>query len=453
MCSTRMGWQAQRQAGVADFRETFLDAARRASELGATHQLVQAALANNRGWFSASGVIDTDKVVVLETALRALAEEDSPERALLLATLCSELCFGPLERRRSLADDAKAMARRLEDPATLIRVLCLLNNPLQIPSAQHECLADTAEALELAEALDDPEALYHAGSNNQVNAMQAGDFDLATHYMERLRALSDRLRQPTLMWMTAFKEAGLAIMAGDSGRAEELASAAFELGTDSGQPDAFAIYGSQLMYIRHQQGRLGELVSIIEGAVVENPGLPAFRPLLAFAHLDAGNASAARDLLKEAEAGEFALLPLDFIWLMGMTSYAHVTVELRATGAALKLYELLTPYHGQVPFIGTLGFAPVALALGGLASLLGRYDEAESHFTEAAELNTHGQMKWVVTGMELCWGRMLSVRRQPGDLKRARSLLEGARDAASGCGYANIEQAASDELSNLGQGG
>ena len=234
---------------------------------------------------------------MLEAAFGALDDDDSPERALTLATLCNELSFGPLERRRALADDAKAMARRLADPATLIRVLCLLNNPLQIPSALHERMADTTEALALAEGLGDPEVLYHAGSNSQVNAMQAGDFDLAARCLDDLRALSNSLRQPTLMWMTAFKEAGDAIMAGDPERAEQLATAAFEMGTDSGQPDAFAIYGSQLMYVRHQQGRLGELVSLIDQAVTENPGLPAFRPVLAAAHLEAGNDATALDLL------------------------------------------------------------------------------------------------------------------------------------------------------------
>ena len=69
-CDLRLGLgQAQRQAGIAAFRETLLDAAQRARELGATDRLVQAALANNRGWFSASGVIDADKVAVLEAAL------------------------------------------------------------------------------------------------------------------------------------------------------------------------------------------------------------------------------------------------------------------------------------------------------------------------------------------------------------------------------------------------
>jgi len=149
-----------------------------------------------------------------------------------------------------------------------------------------------------------------------------------------------------------------AIMAGDPERAEKLATAAFEMGTDSGQPDALAIYGSQLMYVRHQQGRLGELVPLINQAVTENPGLPGFRPVLAAAHLEARNNATALDLLDAGAADGFASLPLDFIWMMGVTSYALVAVELRATGPAEKLYDLLAPYHEQVPFIGTLGFFP-----------------------------------------------------------------------------------------------
>ena len=53
---------AQRQTGDPAFRDTLLDAARRAAELGDTERLVAAALANNRGMFSASGVIDGAKV-------------------------------------------------------------------------------------------------------------------------------------------------------------------------------------------------------------------------------------------------------------------------------------------------------------------------------------------------------------------------------------------------------
>jgi tetratricopeptide (TPR) repeat protein len=251
------------------------------------------------------------------------------------------------------------------------------------------------------------------------------------------------------MWMTAFKEAGQALMVGDPERAEQLAVAALQMGTDSGQPDAFAIYGSQLMYIRDQQGRLGELVPLIDQVVTENPGLPAFRPILASAHLEAGNDATALELLDSAAADGFASLPLDFVWMMGVTSYAPVAVELRATGPAQKLYDLLAPYHGQIPFIGTLGFLPVAVALGGLASVLGRYDQAVAHFTEATELSGRGGLKFFAARTQLEWGRMLAVRGGPGDLDRARTLLEQACHGAITRGYAGVERLATTALSTL----
>ena len=101
---------AQRQTGDPAFRDTLLDAARRAADLGDTDRLVAAALANNRGCLSAVGTIDADKVEILEMALDRLARRP-PDRALVLATLCAELTYGSsLERRQALADEAIAIA-------------------------------------------------------------------------------------------------------------------------------------------------------------------------------------------------------------------------------------------------------------------------------------------------------------------------------------------------------
>ena len=49
---------------------------------------------------------------------------DHPDRALVLATLCSELtCDSPLERRQALADEAIAIAQTSGDDAIIVRVL------------------------------------------------------------------------------------------------------------------------------------------------------------------------------------------------------------------------------------------------------------------------------------------------------------------------------------------
>ena len=78
-CDLRLALgEAERQAGLPGFRETFLDAAHRAQDLAATDRLVAAALGNSRGFFSSIGVIDVDKVEVLESALDALGDGDGP---------------------------------------------------------------------------------------------------------------------------------------------------------------------------------------------------------------------------------------------------------------------------------------------------------------------------------------------------------------------------------------
>jgi tetratricopeptide (TPR) repeat protein len=439
--------RAEQQAGISGFRETFLDAANRALALDATDPLIDAALANTRGWFSASGVVDVERIVVIEAALNAIAAGDCSERALLLGTLCQELSFGPLDRRVSLAADAKAMARRLGDPTTLVRVLSKLDNPLQIPFALEDRRADANEALGIAESLGDPELLFHTLSMCQVNAIQAGDFAAATACMDRMSAINECLRHPTLAWMTMFKEAGMAVMMGEPERAEEAAGAAVAVGTDSGQPDALTIFGSQVMFARMQQGRLGELVGMVDKAVADNPGLPGFRAILAATHLDAGNHSTALAILEQAAGDGFASLPLDFVWMIAVTGYALVASELRAAEPAERLYDLLAPHGRQIPFIGTVGYFPCSWSLGALAGVLGRYDAAETHFAAAAELCARGSMRYYSAATDLAWGRMLIQRRELGDVERGRSLLAQAQASASRCGYTLIGQRAESALS------
>jgi hypothetical protein len=147
---------AQRQTGDPAYRDTLLDAARRAAHLGDTDRLVAAALANNRGFFSSAGSIDTDKVEILEMALDRLPA-DHTDRALVLATLCGELTWGsPLERRRALADQALGIAESSGDDKIIVRVMYQVQPPLRVPELLDASLAQIADTLERAERVGDP---------------------------------------------------------------------------------------------------------------------------------------------------------------------------------------------------------------------------------------------------------------------------------------------------------
>ncbi len=435
----------QRQAGIAAFRETLLEAARMAKHIGATGRLVAAVLANNRGFFSALGTIDTDRVEMLEAALASLPAADSSNRAKLLARLCSELAFGPLDRRLALARESRAMARRVDDGATTVQVQFDSGAPLRIPSTLEDQLEAEHEAIQLADRLDDPVLKLWARAQAVIEETRATEFELASDHMTQLTDLARRLQQPMWLWYGTYLRAAQALLHGETSEAEELASAALEIGTASGQPDAVIFYGTQLMGIRLQQGRMAELVQLIADVADQTPGVPTYRGVLAAAYLQAGDTESSRQLVEAASVESFAL-PMDTAWLDGIVMYARPTIELRITSVAEQIVGLLAPYHAQVPFNGLIPQEPVAMFLGGLSTVVGRYDDAAAYFTEAAEFNRRGGMHFADAETSMLWGQMLRIRNGPGDGDRARELLEQGRESAAVRGYAIVERQANAEL-------
>jgi hypothetical protein len=252
-----------------------------------------------------------------------------------------------------------------------------------------------------------------------------------------------------LTWVTTFHEAANALLTGDPDRAEGLANDALQVGTDSGQPDAFAFYGTQLLGARLEQGRLGELTSLIAQLASDNPRITAYHAALCLAHLEAGESVEALELLHGRATDGFASVNHDTAWLDAMANYAKTAIELQAAGPAVFLMAVLEPFHDQIPFEGLLSQEPVATHLGGLAAMLGLHDRAEAYLEEAAALNARGGMRFAEAYTNLLWGRMLRTRGGPGDAERARALLEQARSSAATRGYAMVERRAKAELSNL----
>ena len=145
---------------------------------------------------------------MLEAALEALPETDSSERARLLATLCSELTYhSPLARRLALADEAKAMARRLGDPATFIDVVTGAAPPLSVPLDGLATESGGDGRGGLAAGLDDP-----CGPVVRIShvtrfdcALCAGQFELARERLAMLRAMAERLGQPLFLWQAGYR--------------------------------------------------------------------------------------------------------------------------------------------------------------------------------------------------------------------------------------------------------
>ena len=318
---------------------------------------------------------------------------------------------------------------------------------MQVPHLLDVSIARTTNALARAERVGDPALVFWAAMWRGETAARAGDIEEFDRCIEIHGSMAARLGQPIFDWGHTFSRGLRALIAGDTDRAEELAAQALQIGTDSGQPDAALIFGAQLMIVSGQRGTMSDLIPLIEQMADDAPDISPwlFGSLLAKAHVEAGRIDDATRKLQEFEAAGFEM-PLDQIWLTGMVDYAEAAIECNNPRFAQPLFDLLAPWAGLLPATGASALAPVSLYLGGLASVLGRYDEAEAFFAQSAEMSERIGAKFFAARTDLLLGRMLMSRREAGDADRARAVLARARDAATTQKYANVQKLAEQEL-------
>jgi class 3 adenylate cyclase/tetratricopeptide (TPR) repeat protein len=437
---------AQRQTGNPGFRSVLLDAAQLAADLGDIDRLVAAVLANDRGFTSTIGGVDVERVKALEMTLDRLPD-DHPERALVLANLCSELTFGSsLDRRQALADAALELAYNSGDDATIVRVQNHLFDPLMVPSLLEERMVASTDALIRAERIGDPFLLYFAAHYASNTAVSAGNIDEADRCLTIMRSMADQLDQPSIRWLFTFAAGGRAIVAGETDRAEQLATEALKVGTDGGEADALILFGAQFLALSVQRGSMSDVIPFIEQTVVDRPGLPLFTATLATAYADAGRIDDARDLLEKFAGAGFEL-PMDLLWLLGMFAYAAAAIECGDRRYAEPLHECLLPLTDQFTTAGgSTAQGPLSYYLGGLSAVLGQFDEADARFAQSASLAERMGARYFAVRTDVEWGKMLVRRGAPGDAEKAIGLLGDAQAKAAAHGYRTLERRAASAL-------
>jgi class 3 adenylate cyclase len=441
---------AQRQAGIAAFRETLLDAAHRAQQLGDTDRLVAAALANNRGMASDVRELDSEKVSILELALERLSG-DSPKRALLLATLCTELSFHvSFERCLALGEEALAIAEASVDDAVIIRVTSTVMNPLSVPELVPQFWVRTADCLQRAERLGDPALLTRSAAWRALTSIRMGDINECDRSMAMADSAARQLDQPYSNWTICNLRAIRALVSGDVDEAEGFASDAVQLGTDSGLPDSLTMFGPQAFGVAQQRGTLADLIPLIE----EFERLPSAVAELADAGLTYAHATCNRveEALRrlEALAQRNYKVSHNTLWLAAVICYAEAAILTAKSRHAEHLFKQIKPYGDQWSTAGIVGLqGPASCTLGGLATVLGRYADAEDWFARSARSCERMEAKYWAVRTKLMWGKMLVKRSAPPDKERARSLINDAQVTARVHGYREIECMANGELSKL----
>lgn len=158
--------------------------------------------------------------------------------------------------------------------------------------------------------------------------------------------------------------------------ADRLANEALGLGHEAGQEDAPAFFFAQHVVVHFQRGTLGDLVPLVEQVEATLPNLD-LGAIFALVCAEGGQTEEALRHLAAFAASDFTM-PMDPIWLMAMAAYAEAITQCGVAEYAEPVLEQLAPWAHMLATPGGLSvLGRVSHFAGGLAAMLGRYDEAE----------------------------------------------------------------------------
>lgn len=371
-------------------REHFETAYRRAEQAGDADALARAALGLGGVWVhehrtaAASGL--------LLTRLRhALAEVD-PASTLarrLRTRLAGEEDYQAVTHDRILA--VAEETREAGDPVAHAEALSLAHHCLLGPdhAARRHVLA--TELVGVSGRSGRRTDLVMGVLWDTVDRFLAGD----PHAQRRLGELEDLLaarKHLAAGFVADAVKVMLAIRAGRFREAEHGAQACAELGQAAGDVDALGWYGAQLVAIRWFQGRLGELVPVLDG-LMHSPTLSpidnSYYAALAVAAAAAGDRRTAAGALARLCGDDLGALPRSSSWLISLSGVAETAYLLGDAEAATRVSGLLRPF-GHLPAMASLAiacFGSVHYPLGTAALTTGDLDRAVAHLRAAVQHN------------------------------------------------------------------
>jgi hypothetical protein len=375
------------------------------------------------------------RVVAAQRAALADIDQSSALAARLRVRLAAERAFESGDGSIVMAELADARAH--DDPVVAAEAVSLAHHRLLGPHFADERAALAGELLALAAATGRPTDHLMGLVWRTCNAILAGD-DRARCSLGELRRALEVEPCDALAFVVAAWEVMLTVRAGRLRDAEHLAKDCLRLGTDVGDVDAANWYGAQLIAIRWAQGRMGELLGLVDeldqsGTVPELGGVST--SALAVVAASAGDELTARSALARLDAGRLGRLPRGSVWLVTLAAVCDAANALADAEAASAAYELLVPF-ANLPVLVGLGvacFGSVHRPLGIAALTFGNVDLAIDHLESAVAANLAvGNLPAYVASLAMA-ADLLIHRNHAGDSARAERLQASADRHASEC--------------------
>jgi len=354
---------SMRLAGIPAHLELLLDCAEEAADAGHVDLLADATFALLQlGGSSDVGAVNERVARVTRRAIEVLGEDEETAGIRAAASLAWSMTGEPARARELFVSAERAATSERARRAVLPFAYLGLGLPGDVPRR-----AELArELVGLAEAADDPVALFEGLQLEVSTRVALADGTAAREALERMHGLIDLVGDVGRRWQLLYLSAALAHLDGDLDRCEDHAWRALQLLAPVSPARAAAAFHAQVLVLRLSAGRVAELTATMRTLVAEQSAIPAWHAALALC-------LSAADPVPTAELDEHLRLALDhttedFTWLAGHVIGARAA----ARGASREIQDeyarRLAPHSDLVCWQGTCSYGPVAVPLAQLAA-------------------------------------------------------------------------------------
>ena len=428
-------------------RESVLAAAGIARSAGEGELIAQAAVilegASDFAWAPVSKAL-------CEEALAGLPEQDSPLRARVLAQLAIDQFMVTIRQAGGtagpLSESALAMAERAGNHEALAAALRARQIACSGPGGAGERLRVGERLLALGEQGGDDEAVLWGRVWRFDALAQLGEIDRAEAELDRIAAVTGRLRSPLARWHLLRSRGAIAF-----GR---------------GRFDQALVTGQEVVTLAERAGHQASLVAplavlVLVCAHTGRPALPVYgspedwpegEGLLhaaALWYLAIGRREDARRIYAGLPPPEAAPAPALLPYLAAYGEFADAFGD---RALAEDVYERLLPFVGLFVCSGAGALAisgSARLPLGLAAATIGRLDDAARHLRAAAEINDRAGLRPFAAWARYQLARVLARRRRPGDREEAAALAASAAAIAQGLGMTPLRHRATELAASL----
>ena len=436
--------ESQRDQGNPVFRDTLLDAARRAHVSGEIRLLVRAVLGSTRG-FGVIGVLDTERVYMTRVALECVGPEPGAERARLLTMLASDLVFehAHLEESRQVAQEAETIARALGDRDLLAQVLVGTGFPMVSLDHVDDLVARGEEATTLADQSGDPALRALARYHWSAALLTAADFVRSRAVMEQGMVIASEA-SPSVQWIMETTGIRLLILDGHLEQAMVRNDECLAMGQALGETDASGWWAALMVSFSWLRGDVGWLADQVAAFAEHFSGLLLWRCAQAVVLSMAGRIDEAHAVLAAYDVTPERLMAEPFPGA-GAIDLAVLAFNVGDQELAEAVARTLRPYRRYWGHFYLAALAPVSWALAMCEWTLRNLDAAVDLFEETeARLAEAGPVE-IMSSYALYHAQLLLERDVPGDSDRAKSLLDQCTKGA-GLLDAPVIAAKCDEL-------